>query len=191
MGPALRDSVKKLNPRTLVFNPVMFVVEVGSVLTTIMLVKLIADGADAKTVIVNALIIIFLWLTVIFANFAEALAEGRGKAQAATLRKTKVGAQAKRLTDARAAHYARSYRVRAAQGRPRAGRGGRPDPQRRRSARRRGLRQRGGHHRRVGAGAQGAGHRHLVQRHRRHDDHQRLADPRASPPSRGRPSWTA
>src|SRR6266700_1384305 len=78
MGPALRDSVKKLNPRTLVLNPVMFVVEVGSVLTTLMLVKLIADGADLKTVIVNALIIIWLWITVIFANFAEALAEGRG-----------------------------------------------------------------------------------------------------------------
>src|SRR6266516_2982893 len=98
MGPALRDSVKKLNPRHLVFNPVMFVVEVGSVLTTLMLFKLIADGADVKTVIVNALIIIWLYITVIFANFAEALAEGRGKAQADTLRKTKVGAQAKRLT---------------------------------------------------------------------------------------------
>ncbi len=105
MGPALRDSVKKLNPRTLVLNPVMFVVEVGSVLTTIMLVKLIADGASLKSIIVNGLIIVFLWLTVIFANFAEALAEGRGKAQAATLRKTKVGAQAKRLTDAKTRAY--------------------------------------------------------------------------------------
>src|SRR6476661_10606809 len=106
MGPALRDSFKKLDPRTLVLNPVMFVVEVGSVLTTIMLVKLIADGgADAKRIIVSALIIIFLWLTVIFANFAEALAEGRGKAQAATLRKTKVGAVAKRLTDPKSRAY--------------------------------------------------------------------------------------
>jgi K+-transporting ATPase ATPase B chain len=106
MGPALRDSFKKLDPRTLVLNPVMFVVEVGSVLTTIMLVKLIADGgADAKRIIVSALIIIFLWLTVIFANFAEALAEGRGKAQADTLRKTKVGAQAKRLKDGHNRQY--------------------------------------------------------------------------------------
>jgi K+-transporting ATPase ATPase B chain len=106
MGPALRDSVKKLDPRTLVLNPVMFVVEIGSVLTTIMLVKLIADGgADIKRIVVSALIIVFLWLTVIFANFAEALAEGRGKAQADTLRKTKVGAQAKRLTDARSRLY--------------------------------------------------------------------------------------
>src|SRR5690349_25002978 len=78
MGPALRDSVRKLNPRTLVLNPVMFVVEVGSLLTTIMLVKLITDGASVKAILVNGLIIIFLWLTVVFANFAEALAEGRG-----------------------------------------------------------------------------------------------------------------
>ena len=105
IGPALRDSIKKLDPRHLVFNPVMFVVEVGSVLTTFMLIKLIADGADLKTVIVNALIIVWLYITVIFANFAEALAEGRGKAQADTLRKTKVGAQAKRLTDAKSRAY--------------------------------------------------------------------------------------
>jgi K+-transporting ATPase ATPase B chain len=105
MGPALLDSVKKLNPRTLILNPVMFVVEMGSVLTTITLFKLIADGTDAKTVIVNALIIIWLYITVIFANFAEAMAEGRGKAQADTLRKTKVGAQAKRLTDQASRKY--------------------------------------------------------------------------------------
>src|SRR4051794_1494015 len=70
MGPALRDSVRKMNPRTLVANPVMFVVEAGSLLTTIMLVKLIADGAGPKALVVNGLIIVFLWLTVIFANFA-------------------------------------------------------------------------------------------------------------------------
>jgi potassium-transporting ATPase ATP-binding subunit len=105
MGPALRDSVKKLNPRHLIYNPVMFVVEVGSVLTTLILIKLIADGTDLKTVIVNALIIIWLYITVIFANFAEALAEGRGKAQADTLRKTKVGAQAKQMTDQASRKY--------------------------------------------------------------------------------------
>lgn len=101
VGPALRDSVRKLDPRTLVFNPVMFVVEVGSVLTTLMLGKLVADGANLQQIAVNTLIIISLWLTVVFANFAEALAEGRGKAQAATLRQTKVGAIARRLTDAK------------------------------------------------------------------------------------------
>ena len=73
----------------------MFVVEMGSILTTLMLVKLVADGAPLKSVIVSTLIIIWLWITVVFANFAEALAEGRGKAQADTLRKTKVGAQAR------------------------------------------------------------------------------------------------
>lgn len=99
MGPALRDSIKKLDPRHLVYNPVMFVVEMGSLLTTLILFKLIEDGIDLRTVIVNALIIIWLWATVIFANFAEALAEGRGKAQADTLRKTKVGAQAKKLNN--------------------------------------------------------------------------------------------
>ncbi len=99
MGPALRDSIRKLDPRHLVYNPVMFVVEAGSLLTSLILIKLIADGTDLRTVIVNGLIIIWLWATVIFANFAEALAEGRGKAQADTLRKTKVGAQAKRLTN--------------------------------------------------------------------------------------------
>src|SRR6478752_6032630 len=66
MGPALRDSILKMNPRTLVLNPVMFVVEAGSVLTTIMLIKLVADGAGLKALVVNGLIIIFLWLTVIF-----------------------------------------------------------------------------------------------------------------------------
>jgi len=105
VGPALRDSVRKMNPRTLVNNPVMFVVEVGSALTTIMLLKLIVDGADLRTLAVNALIIVWLWITVIFANFAEALAEGRGKAQADTLRKTKVGAQAKRLNAATGIAY--------------------------------------------------------------------------------------
>jgi K+-transporting ATPase ATPase B chain len=105
MVPALRDSIKKLNPRHLVYNPVMFVVEVGSVLTTLILIKMIADGTDTKTVVVNALIIIWLYITVIFANFAEALAEGRGKAQADTLRKTKVGAQAKKLADRATRQY--------------------------------------------------------------------------------------
>ena len=105
VGPALRDSVRKMNPRTLVNNPVMFVVEVGSALTTLMLIKLIVDGADLRTLAVNAAIIVWLWITVIFANFAEALAEGRGKAQADTLRKTKVGAQAKRLNDATGSAY--------------------------------------------------------------------------------------
>ena len=86
---SLPDALRKLDPRVMVRNPVMFVVEVGAVFST---VSAIADpGAFAWTVVV------WLWLTVVFANLAEAVAEGRGKAQAATLRRAKtetVGAPA-------------------------------------------------------------------------------------------------
>ena len=79
---ALRDSLRKLDPRTMVRNPVMFVVEAGALFTTAMWIAGEAGqpGWFAFTVAV------WLWLTVIFGNFAEAIAEGRGKAQAATLR---------------------------------------------------------------------------------------------------------
>ncbi|GAA2841136.1 potassium-transporting ATPase subunit KdpB [Kitasatospora sp. CM 4170] len=88
---SLPDAVKKLDPRVMVKNPVMFVVEVGSVVTT---VAAIADpGVFAWSITV------WLWLTTIFANLAEAVAEGRGKAQADTLRKTKTDTLARRLTD--------------------------------------------------------------------------------------------
>ena len=87
MRQALIDSVRKLNPRTMMRNPVMFVVEVGSVITTVLLFKDIARhspgfGFDLQ-------ITLWLWFTVLFANFAEAMAEGRGKAQAETLRRAK------------------------------------------------------------------------------------------------------
>lgn len=75
------DALKKLDPRVQLTNPVMFVVEVGALLTTI--------TAIASPSIFNWTIVVWLWLTVIFANLAEAVAEGRGKAQAETLRKTK------------------------------------------------------------------------------------------------------
>ena len=92
---ALLDSVVKLNPRTMMKNPVMFVVEVGSVITTVLLVRDAARhvpgfGFDLQ-------ITLWLWFTVLFANFAEAMAEGRGKAQAETLRKAKSEAMANRL----------------------------------------------------------------------------------------------
>jgi K+-transporting ATPase ATPase B chain len=92
---ALIDSVRKLNPRTMMRNPVMFVVEVGSVITTALLSKDIARhnpgfGFDLQ-------ITLWLWFTVLFANFAEAMAEGRGKAQAETLRRAKSETQANRL----------------------------------------------------------------------------------------------
>jgi K+-transporting ATPase ATPase B chain len=95
---ALVDSLVKLNPATLAKNPVMFVVEVGAALTTLLLVKTIATGAAG--VGFEAQIAAWLWFTVYFANFAEAMAEGRGKAQADSLRKTKSDAMAKKLNAA-------------------------------------------------------------------------------------------
>jgi len=95
---ALINALIKLDPRQMVRNPVMFVVEVGAVLTTILLVSDAARG-EAGSLIFNAQITIWLWFTVLFANFAEAMAEGRGKAQADALRKTRVQMLARRLTN--------------------------------------------------------------------------------------------
>ncbi|WP_330186086.1 potassium-transporting ATPase subunit KdpB [Dactylosporangium sp. AC04546] len=86
---SLPDALRKLNPATLWRNPVMFIVEVGSVFTTVLAVLHPSVFAWAITV--------WLWLTVLFANLAEAVAEGRGKAQADTLRKTKQDTMARRL----------------------------------------------------------------------------------------------
>src|ERR1700689_5630908 len=84
---ALRDSFIKLNPRTLMKNPVMFVVEIGAVITTYDLVrdKLLHLGGFGFELQIR----LWLWFTVLFANFARAMAEGRGKAQADTLRKAR------------------------------------------------------------------------------------------------------
>src|SRR5262245_3758263 len=90
MWPALVESVRKLDPREQLRNPVRFVVEVGAVLTTIAVVYQVFDGnafgGGNETLLFTITVTIWLWLTVVFANFAEALAEGRGKAQADTLR---------------------------------------------------------------------------------------------------------
>ncbi len=92
---AIGDSFRKLNPRTMIKNPVMFVVEVGAVLTTI---ELVIDTARHSGLIGFGLqITLWLWFTVLFANFAEAMAEGRGKAQADTLRKARAETQANKL----------------------------------------------------------------------------------------------
>src|SRR5436190_16125391 len=80
---AVWDSLLKLNPKKMMGNPVMFVVEIGSVVTTALLLR---GGANFKF---NLQITLWLWFTVLFANFAEAMAEGRGKAQADTLRKAR------------------------------------------------------------------------------------------------------
>ncbi len=85
---AALDALRKLDPRTLARNPVMFVVEVGSLLTTILFLRDLGDSTGDENLF-GGLVVVFLWFTVLFANFAEAMAEGRGKAQAATLRKTR------------------------------------------------------------------------------------------------------
>src|SRR6202158_3285140 len=92
---AAKDSILKLNPVTLMKNPVIFVVEVGAVLVLLFLVRDIAIGANA--IGFELQIDIWLWFTVLFATFAEAMAEARGKAQAESLRKTKTATIANRL----------------------------------------------------------------------------------------------
>ncbi|HYZ21309.1 MAG TPA: potassium-transporting ATPase subunit KdpB [Rhodopila sp.] len=93
--PAIGDAVRKLDPRQLIRNPVMFVVEVVATLTTVLFIRdLITGGAHLGF---TFQIILWLWITVLFANFAEAVAEGRGKAQAATLRRARTETMAKRL----------------------------------------------------------------------------------------------
>jgi potassium-transporting ATPase ATP-binding subunit len=89
------DSFKKLDPRVQARNPVMFVVLVGSALTTILFCRDLRS-ADAQQNVFTGLVAAWLWFTVLFANFAEAMAEGRGKAQAATLRKTRAETIARR-----------------------------------------------------------------------------------------------
>ena len=95
--PAIGDSFRKLHPRNLVRNPVMFVVEIVTVLTTVLYVRDLLVGGEGLKFTFQ--IIVWLWITLLFANFAEAVAEGRGKAQAATLRKARTDTRAKRLID--------------------------------------------------------------------------------------------
>ena len=87
---SMPDALRKLDPRTLWRNPVMFIVEIGAVWSTIL--AFLTPSWFAW------LIVFWLWLTVVFANLAEAVAEGRGKAQAESLRKTKADTMARRLT---------------------------------------------------------------------------------------------
>ena len=96
---AILDSFVKLNPRWMVRNPVMFVVEVGSVLTTGLWIQALFGMGEAPTGFIGG-VALWLWFTVLFANFSEAVAEGRGKAQAEALRKTRQTTQAKKLKSA-------------------------------------------------------------------------------------------
>ena len=91
---AIGDSFRKLHPRLMLKNPVMFVVEVGAAITTVLCARDLAVGAPIAGFTFQ--ITLWLWFTVLFANFAEAMAEGRGKAQADTLRKTKTETTARR-----------------------------------------------------------------------------------------------
>jgi potassium-transporting ATPase ATP-binding subunit len=94
--PAIGGAFKKLDPRSLIRNPVMFVVAVVSALTTVLFLKDVATGGQSLGFTFQ--IIVWLWFTVLFANFAEAVAEGRGKAQADSLRKARTETQAKLLS---------------------------------------------------------------------------------------------
>jgi K+-transporting ATPase ATPase B chain len=94
---AVLDSVKKLNPITLVRNPVMFIVEVGAVVTSYYFCKHLITGEGPLAF--TGLVSLWLWFTVLFANFAEAVAEGRGRAQAETLRRTRVETTARLLQE--------------------------------------------------------------------------------------------
>ncbi|MEK2606330.1 potassium-transporting ATPase subunit KdpB [Burkholderia arboris] len=99
--PAIADAFRKLTPRTQFRNPVMFCVYVGSILTTLLWIAALAGQAEAPAGFIVA-IALWLWFTVLFANFAEALAEGRSKAQAASLRSAKHNVVAKKLSAPRA-----------------------------------------------------------------------------------------
>ncbi|HEY7955021.1 MAG: potassium-transporting ATPase subunit KdpB [Polyangia bacterium] len=102
LAPAVLESFRKLDPRLLARNPVMLVVAVGSLFTTGLLVRdLAAHPAGMAPIWFSLLVALWLWFTVLFANFAEAVAEGRGKAQAATLRKMRQETSARRIAGGR------------------------------------------------------------------------------------------
>ena len=103
--PAIGSAFVKLDPRTLIKNPVMFVVEIVAALATILLVRDAMTGGE--NLAFTGQIVFWLWFTVLFANFAEAVAEGRGKAQADSLRKTRTETKAKLLT----ASDSKSYKL--------------------------------------------------------------------------------
>src|SRR5215813_1812413 len=97
LTPAIAASFTKLDPRVMMKNPVMFVVEIVAALTTVIFIRDIVTGGENLGFTFQ--IIVWLWFTVLFANFAEAVAEGRGKAQAATLRQTREETKAKLIVD--------------------------------------------------------------------------------------------
>jgi potassium-transporting ATPase ATP-binding subunit len=101
VGPAVKESFRKLSPRLVAKNPVMFVVEVGSVLTTLLWARDLFSDHRAAPLWFTGLTTLWLWFTVLFANFAEAVAEGRGKAQAESLRRMRKDTTARKLSGTR------------------------------------------------------------------------------------------
>jgi K+-transporting ATPase ATPase B chain len=99
---AILAAFRKLDPRTLWRNPVMFVVEIVALLTTVLVIR---DAFAGASILFSAQIAFWLWFTVVFANFAEAVAEGRGKAQAENLRRMRTMAHAKRLASVSSANF--------------------------------------------------------------------------------------
>ena len=186
--PAIGSAFVKLDPRTLMKNPVMFVLEVVTALTTVILIRDLLTGGE--NIGFEFQIVLWLWFTVLFANFAEAIAEGRGKAQADALRRQRTETQAKLLTGP----GRRNYKLRPRhqpQGRRRsAGRSRRHHSVGRRGDRRHRLCERGGDHRRVRAG-----HPRIPAATARPSPAARRCSPTgsrcASPPRSARPSSTA
>ena len=167
--PAIGQAFVKLDPRSLAKNPVMFVLEMVTILTSVLLVRDYLTGGPNLGFEVQ--IVIWLWFTVLFANFAEAVAEGRGKAQADTLRKTRTQTRAKRVLMS-GQHRALRGRIGGGTGsrRPRRLRGGRYHSRRRRGDRGHRVGQRGRGHGRVRAGHPRV-RRRPFGRHGRHHRH--------------------
>ncbi|HSC41530.1 MAG TPA: potassium-transporting ATPase subunit KdpB [Candidatus Binatia bacterium] len=113
MWPAIWESFRKLAPRHVIKNPVMFVVEIGSVLTTLIWLRdMIAPAPGSQPLWWTFNVSFWLWFTVVFANFSEAVAEGRGKAQAATLRKMRQETNARRLRNGKGEEIVRASALR-------------------------------------------------------------------------------
>ena len=116
LGAAVVASIQKLNARVQLRNPVMFAVYLGSMLTTVLWLKSLWDTTGESSGFIFC-VAVWLWFTVLFANFAEAIAEGHGKAQAASLRKTRTSVMAQKLIS----REARTAGARATWGRRRGG----------------------------------------------------------------------
>ena len=167
--PAIGQAFVKLNPATLIKNPVIFVLEVVTALTTVLLVRdLVQHHAGIGF---TFQIVLWLWFTVLFANFAEAVAEGRGKAQADSLRKTRTETRAKRILMPDNHEVLKACPAEDLRGRRSGGvRGRRRHPRRWRRDRRHRLGQRSRHYRRIRAGDPRIRRRPLGgdRRHHRH-----------------------